>query len=160
MDSPIRRILVPTDFSEPSQRATEYALTLAERMGASVDLLHVWEPPRHLEAETLVMVPGEPGATLERLSLAQAGRRMHAWSERYRSSPVPLRVHLERGSAADTILRVASSGYDLVVMGTHGRTGLSRLLPGSVARKVTTRAPCPVVTVHPEEQETAVHPAG
>jgi nucleotide-binding universal stress UspA family protein len=160
MAQPIRRILVPTDFSEHSQRAIQYALTLAERMGASVDLLHVWEPPLHLEPETLVMVSGDPGTTLETYGLAHAGRLLRAWAEQYRSSAVPLNVHLERGHAADTILRVAHGGYDLVVMGTHGRTGLSRLLMGSVAQKVSALAPCPVMTVHRDEQEPAAPPAG
>jgi nucleotide-binding universal stress UspA family protein len=152
---PIRRILVATDFSEYSRRAMEYALSLAERMGASIDVLHVWEPPPHLESESLVMVPGDPGTPLESIGLAQAGRLLNAWSERYHSSAVPLRVHLERGPAADTILGVANSGYDLVVMGTHGRTGLARLFMGSVAQKVVARAACPVLTVHGAEEQEA-----
>ncbi|HEY0093043.1 MAG TPA: universal stress protein [Archangium sp.] len=159
MAQPIRRILVATDFSEYSRRAMEYALSLAERMNASIDLLHVWEPPPHLESESLMMVPGEPGTPLESSGLAQAGRLLHAWSERYHAHSVPLQVHLERGSAADTIVRFAHSGYDLVVMGTHGRTGLARLFMGSVAQKVVARATCPVLTVHGMEEQEA-HPAG
>ena len=104
MPKPIRRILVATDFSEYSRRAMEYALSLAERMGASIDVLHVWEPPQHLESESLVMVPGEPGTPLESIGIAQAERLLHAWSERYHSSSVPFQVHLERGPAADTIV--------------------------------------------------------
>lgn len=159
MAQPIRRILVPTDFSEHSQRALDQALTLAERMGASVDVLHVWEPPQHLESETLMMVPGEPDTPLETFGLAQAGRLLHAWISPYNdTSPVPLHVHLERGPAADTIVHFAHQGYDLVVMGTHGRTGLSRLMMGSVAQKVSARATVPVMTVHREE--AAAHPVG
>jgi nucleotide-binding universal stress UspA family protein len=158
MAQPIRRILVPTDFSEHSQRAFDQALSLAERMGASVDVLHVWEPPRHLESEVLMMVPGEPNTPLETFGLAHAGRILHAWLAPYDSSPVPLHVHLERGPAADTIVHFASQGYDLVVMGTHGRTGLSRLMMGSVAQKVATLCPVPVLTVHRGEE--AAHPAG
>jgi nucleotide-binding universal stress UspA family protein len=154
MAPPIRRILVPTDFSEHSRQALERALALAERMGASVDLLHVWEPPRHLEPFAADLLPEPPGATQETLGLAQAGRLLHDWLERYRSSSVPLHVHLERGPSADTILRFASGGYDLVVMGTHGRTGLARLMMGSVAQKVATRASCPVMTVHATEEDT------
>lgn len=155
MAQPIRRILVATDFSEYSRRAMEYALSLAERMNASVDVLHVWEPPRHLETESLVMMPGDPEASLEALGLAQASRLLNAWSERYQSSSVPLQVRLERGPTADTILRFANHGYDLVVMGTHGRTGLARLLMGSVAQKVVARATCPVLTVHGVEEQEA-----
>lgn len=152
---PIHRILVATDFSEYSRRAMEYALPLAQRMGASIDLLHVWEPPHHLESESLVMVPGEPGTPVELLGLAHAGRLLHAWSEHYHSGAVPLRVHLERGPAADTILRIANTGYDMVVMGTHGRTGLARVFMGSVAQKVAARATCPVLTVHGMEEQEA-----
>jgi nucleotide-binding universal stress UspA family protein len=156
----IHRILVPTDFSEHSQRATEYALSLAERMGASVDVLHVWEPPAHLEPETLVLVPGDLGTPLEVEGLARAGRLLHAWAERYQASPVPLRVHLERGPAADTIVHFAQGGYDLVVMGTHGRTGLARLFMGSVAQKVAARASCPVLTVQGTQAPEAARPVG
>jgi nucleotide-binding universal stress UspA family protein len=152
MAPPIRRILVPTDFSEHSRQALERALELAERMGATIDLLHVWDTPGHLEPFAADMLPEPPGANLETLGLAQAGRLLHAWSEQYASRSVPLHVHLARGPAADTILLFASNGYDLLVMGTHGRTGLARLMMGSVAQKVARRAPCPVMTVHASEE--------
>jgi nucleotide-binding universal stress UspA family protein len=160
MAQPIRRILMATDFSEYSRRAMQYALSLAERMGASIDLLHVWEPPAHLDSEGMVMASGEPWSQVESSGLAQAGQLLQAWSEHYHSGSVPLRVHLERGSAADTILRVSNTGYDLVVMGTHGRTGLARLFMGSVAQKVVARATCPVLTVHGMEEEQEAQPVG
>lgn len=160
MTRPIHRILVPTDFSEHSRRALEYAFSLAQRMGASVDLLHVWEPPVHIAPEALMMMPGWQDASVEKYGLAQAGQRLHDWAEPYRSGPVPLQVHLERGIPADAILRAAERGYDLVVMGTHGRTGLARLMMGSVAQKVSARASCPVMTVHGAESEEVAQPAG
>jgi universal stress protein A len=143
----VRRILVPIDFSEHSRHALEHALSLAEPLGASVDLLHVWVPPRHVAPDTLLLVPGAADASVETLGLAHAGRELHEWLERYRSRPVPLQAHLERGHAAETIAHLAQHGYELIVMGTHGRTGLSRLVLGSVAQKVATLAPCPVMTV-------------
>ena len=158
MAQPIRRILVPTDFSEHAQRALEYALSLAERMGTSIDVLHVWEPPRYLESQLFVNVPGEGNTSLETLGLAHAGRILRSWLAPYHSRSVPLHAHLERGAAADTIVHFARQGYDLVVMGTHGRTGLSRLMMGSVAKKVVTLSQVPVLTVHREEE--AAHPAG
>jgi nucleotide-binding universal stress UspA family protein len=158
MAPPIRRILVPTDFSEHSRQALERALELAERMGASIDLLHVWDPPGHLEPYTVDLLPESPGGGLETQGLAQAGRLLNAWSEQYGSRSVPLHVHLARGPAAETILLFATNGYDLLVMGTHGRTGLARLMMGSVAQKVARRAPCPVMTVHASEHE-AVAPS-
>ena len=152
MAPPIRRILVPTDFSEHSRQALERALELAERMGASIDLLHVWDPPGHLEPYTVDILPEAPGAGLETQGLAQAGRLLNAWSEQYGSRSVPLHLHLARGPAAETILLFVSNGYDLLVMGTHGRTGLARLMMGSVAQKVARRASCPVMTVHASEE--------
>ncbi|MGZ3458760.1 MAG: universal stress protein, partial [Archangium sp.] len=93
----IRRILVPTDFSEHSRRALEHALSLAEAMGASVDLLHVWEPPWNLTADAVSMMAGVANSSVETEALAQAGRELHAWVERYGASPVPLHPRLEAG---------------------------------------------------------------
>ncbi len=155
MAQTVRRILVPIDFSEHSRHALEHALALAEPLGASVDLLHVWVPPRHVAPDTLLLVPGAADASLETTGLTHAGRELHAWLERYRASPVPLQAHIERGHAADTIAHVAERGYDLIVMGTHGRTGLARVMLGSVAQKVATLAPCPVMTVREVEGEAS-----
>ncbi|HSP79376.1 MAG TPA: universal stress protein [Myxococcaceae bacterium] len=159
MAQTVRRILVPIDFSEHSRHALEHALSLAEPLGASVDLLHVWVPPRHVAPDTLLLVPGSADASLETTGLTHAGRELHAWLERYRSSPVLLQAHLERGHAAETIAHVAEHGYDLIVMGTHGRTGLARVMLGSVAQKVSTLAPCPVMTVRATEPESASAPS-
>jgi nucleotide-binding universal stress UspA family protein len=160
MTQPIHRILVPTDFSEHSRKAMEYALSLAQRMGATIDLLHVWEPPVHIAPDALMMMPGWEDASVEKYGLAHAGQQLHDWAEPYTSGTVPVGVHLERGIPADAILRTAERGYDLVVMGTHGRTGLARLMMGSVAQKVSTRASCPVLTVHGTESEEVAQPVG
>jgi nucleotide-binding universal stress UspA family protein len=160
MTQPIQRILVPTDFSEHSRRAMEYALSLAQRMGASVDLLHVWEPPVHIAPDALMMMPGWEDSSVEKYGLAHAGHQLHHWAEPYTSGLVPVQVRLERGIPADTILRTAERGYDLVVMGTRGRTGLARLLMGSVAQKVSARASCPVMTVRGPEAEEEARPSG
>jgi nucleotide-binding universal stress UspA family protein len=148
MAHPIRRILVPTDFSEMARHALEYALALAAPLGASVDLLHVWQPPRHVSPDILLLVPSSPAAPLEMVGLAAASRHLLEFVEPYRSHPVPLRTRLEVGTPADVILRVADEGYELIIMGTHGRTGLARFVLGSVARRVATHAPCPVLTLH------------
>lgn len=154
MDPAIRRILVPTDFSEHSRRALEQALVLAEKMGASIDLLHVWEPPWSVNADAVTMMAGSATTTAETTGLAQAGRDLHAWVEQYGKGSVTVRPHVEQGPPPDTLLRVIEEGkYDLVVMGTHGRTGLARLVLGSVAQKVAARAPCPVLTVRSSGEE-------
>ncbi len=139
----VERILVPVDFSPGSQRAFEYAVFLAESLHASLDLLHVFEAPMVLVPElaadsavasALGTASDEMGKVLDWLHLRGFGR-VHS--------------HIERGSAPDMILNHAEQGhYDLIVMGTHGRTGLACLLMGSVAEHVLRRAPCPIATIH------------
>lgn len=140
----IRKILVPIDFSSCSRGALEHALALANRyFGAQVDVLHVWETPRYVETHPTAAGldgQGDPAhvkaiAEMEELlSHAQAG-----------STPVG-RLH-EPGEPVPRILEVAArGGYDLIIMGTHGRTGMAHDYLGSVAEKVVRRAPCPVLT--------------
>jgi nucleotide-binding universal stress UspA family protein len=109
--------------------------------------------------DAVSMMAGVTNNSMETAAeLAQAGRELHAWARQYGSGAVPLHVHLEHGPAADTILRVAQEGgYDLVVMGTHGRTGIARLVLGSVAQRVASASVCPVLTVHGKDEE--VQPA-
>jgi nucleotide-binding universal stress UspA family protein len=148
----IRRILVPVDFSEASQAALGYACQLADAMGAEVEVLHVWEAPADALApglsEMTVLAP-EGRTTVAELMRVRATQRLAALvSDASRAGRAKLRARTEFGDAGDMILKIASSGmHDLVVMGTHGRRGLSRVLMGSVAEKVLRRAPCPVVTV-------------
>ena len=143
-----RRILVPVDFSESSRRALEHALSLAEGSGASVDLIHVWEPPWTLSTDAVAMMAGAANASVEMEDLGRAEQQLKAWLEPYQSGGVPMGALLEQGPVADTLVRIAQErGYDLMVMGTHGRTGLARLVLGSVAQQVSKRATCPVLTV-------------
>jgi universal stress protein A len=142
------RILVPTDFSEPSDAALEYARTLAAKFGASLHLLHVVEDQfvtGPFGAE--MYVPNTP-RTLSYL-LSEAHERMaHRISADDRAR---LRATTEVivGTVARTISHYAAdNGYDLIVMGTHGRTGLAHVLMGSVAEHVVREAACPVLTVH------------
>lgn len=134
-------ILHPTDFSERSEYAFRLACSLARDHDARLILLHVWSlPPAPIAAGGLVPVRPEdfsPEPFEEQL------RQLHV--------PDPT-IHvdhrLEQGSPATEIVRVAQETHcDLIVMGTHGRTGLERLLMGSVAEQVTRTAPCPVLTV-------------
>ena len=153
------RILVPTDFSGPSDAALEYARTLAAKFGASLHLLHVVEDQfvtGPFGAE--MYVPNTP-RTLSFL-LAEARERMaHRISTDDRSR---LRATTEVivGTVARTIKDYAAdNGYDLIVMGTHGRTGLAHVLMGSVAEHVVREAACPVLTVH-ALPEPALVPVG
>jgi universal stress protein A len=136
----VRRILVPVDFSETARAACDWACSLAAEHGAEVLLLHVF-PPAAAFDPTGALLPEPPG---HREKLREKLRRF--------CPPDPaVRVShwLDEGDPAGAILRLAALlGCDLVVMGTHGRTGLSRLLLGSVAEQVLRRAGCPVLTVN------------
>ena len=136
---PVHTILHPTDFSAPSAYALGLACALARDYGARLIALHVAHVPPVFASEGMV-----PPAPEEIRAEAE---------EQLRQLPVPqddVRVErrLELGDAAGEILRVAAEvDASLIVMGTHGRTGLGRLLMGSVAEQVVRRAACPVLTV-------------
>ncbi len=143
----ITRILVPIDFSPSSRAAFEYATFLAGRLGARVEVLHVWEPPGYVGPDALALLPvapGQPGWRETRDEVSREVEQFIGKSER----PSELDVRVEAGEPSDTILKIANGGgADLIVMGTHGRTGLSRLLIGSVAEAVLRRSTCPVMTI-------------
>ncbi len=142
----VSRILVPVDFSASSKKALEFALYLAERTGASVEVLHVWEPPSFAGPETLGMMQFAPVPQAWDQTRGEVGREMEVFLGAAR--PRILATRIEAGEPSDAILRVVQEdGFDLVVMGTHGRTGLPRLLIGSVAEAVLRRATCPVMTI-------------
>jgi nucleotide-binding universal stress UspA family protein len=144
-----KRILVATDFSAASRAALEHAGQLAERFGSTIDVLHAWEEPHSLGPDDGFPIHGPVYQTLEQFARERAGQAM----DQFLNSLEPrgafrVRGRIEMGDPAETILRVAAEdAYDLVVMGTHGWTGLKRLLLGSVARKVVGKATCPVLTI-------------
>jgi nucleotide-binding universal stress UspA family protein len=140
----IDRVLVPTDFSEYSDQARTYACELAKRFDAELHLVHVV----HLVAQPFyggpisdeLLNPEEPA--LEKLEGLQG-------PDLDQVSRVVRRVQV--GSPFVEIVRYArENDVDLIVMGTHGRTGLAHALIGSVAERVVRKAPCPVLTVRPE----------
>ena len=133
-------ILHPTDFSLLSEQAFHVACSLAKEHMARLIVLHVAEFP--LEApESEVMSPPLPGGPWEAIT-----DRLH--KIRAPDPKIVIEYRLEEGSAAAEILRVAhETGCDLIVLGTHGRTGLSRLLMGSVAEQVIRKATCSVLVV-------------
>lgn len=145
----IRNILAPTDFSVPSRHALKYASELAKRFDAKLHLVTV--------VENLIPLVPEAGMLFtqqaERLEEQQKAAR-HAL-EKMSADPelLPLkpRLHVLAGGAPAEILALAKlHDIDLIVIGTHGRTGLSHLLMGSVAERIVRLSPCPVLTVHPE----------
>jgi nucleotide-binding universal stress UspA family protein len=140
------RILVPMDFSAPSDAALDYARTVATRFGGSLHLLHVAEDPYRALYSAEVYVPEMEGLREEILSDA-TGRL----KDRLRTSDLSelhATVDAIIGTPAGCIVEYADGHeMDLIVMGTHGRGGMSHLLMGSVAERVVRTAPCPVLTV-------------
>jgi nucleotide-binding universal stress UspA family protein len=136
---PIRIILYPTDFSERAQAAFQVACALARDHGARLILLHVVSPPVIAYGETIT----------DLVIVASNERTQELLNQLKPADPtVPCERQFKEGDPAAQILAVAKATQcDLIVMGTHGRTGLGRLLMGSVAEQVVRRAPCPVLTV-------------
>jgi nucleotide-binding universal stress UspA family protein len=135
----IKTILHPTDFSEGSALAFRLACSLARDYGARLIVLHAAPPPVVVYGDGIV-APA-PVSDLESLSVKLRELRP-------RHANVAVEHRLIEAEPVATILQVADdAGADVIVMGTHGRTGLSRVLMGSVAERVVRQAPCPVVTV-------------
>lgn len=148
------RILVPIDFSPTSESAIDYARELATRFDAQIELLHVVEDP-------IASGAWEPDASyltipelLDRF-VEEGERRLEDFKNRLRDAGITVETRVVTGSPARGILHTAQEdGCDLIVMGTHGRTGLSHMLMGSVAERVIRTAACPVLTVRHRPAET------
>ena len=147
MKPTINRILVPTDFSAASDAALDFAKTVAATFGASLHLLHVFEDPYVTGAFTDASAPLPPStraALLDDASKRLAHRLPGDERTRYSAT-----TEIVSGASAPSIVEYAQDhAIDLIVMGTHGRTGMAHLLIGSVAERVVRTASCPVLTVH------------
>jgi nucleotide-binding universal stress UspA family protein len=141
------RILVPTDFSPPSDAALEYARILAAKFGSSLQLLHVIDEPN---ASSAFVADGYAPNTenIRQGMLMQARERLAQVIKVAERTHIRVTADAVIGMPASAIVDyAAATGTSLVVMGTHGRTGLAHLLMGSVAEHVVRTAPCPVLTV-------------
>jgi nucleotide-binding universal stress UspA family protein len=145
----LRRILVPTDFGEPSGKALLYARALGQAFGAALHVLHVVEDPYIVGAAVHGYLAAVPD--LRDRALADGQRRLEEALPAAERGP-SLEALVRMGNPCEEILRYArDKDAGLIVMGTHGRSGVAHLLLGSVAEKVVRSAPCPVLTVrHPE----------
>ena len=155
MTPTIARILLPTDFSESSEWAIEYASSLAASLGARVHLVHVIEDQFHPPGPYDFYVPESPERRERDYQAART--RLLAISERLAAAKIANTAEVRSGTAVDGIVSAAVDyGADLIVMSTHGRTGVQHLLMGSVAEQVIRRARCPVFAVrHPATHGTA-----
>jgi nucleotide-binding universal stress UspA family protein len=142
--------LVPVDFSDCSRRAFESAVELAKRCSARLIVLHAVQIPEILP-EVAPITAGNPDQEKVKARATEAAHR----SMDLLLESAGVEGHVEtiftHRPAVESILNTAEErGVGLIVMGTHGRTGLSRLVLGSVAEQVVRRAPCPVLTVGPD----------
>jgi universal stress protein A len=145
---PIQRILVPVDYSSCSRAALRFASELAQRFEASLDVVHVWDRPSYVS--DVVMTTTEPisGKSLIRLIQDNAQHDLDEFLRETTLPGGPVAGRLIAGDPASALIHELKQGkHDMVVVGTHGRTGLSHVLLGSVAEKLARLAPVPVVTV-------------
>jgi universal stress protein A len=148
----VQRILCPTDFSEPSNEALELAIEMARRFDAELVLFHAHEMPAYVFPDSVM--PAAP-TVLQQLEAA-ADAELRRASARVREAGVPVRIASAMGAQDLEICRYAEEMHaDLIIMGTHGRTGIRHALLGSIAEKVVRRAPCPVLTVRPRHGQGA-----
>ncbi len=143
----IRRIVVATDFSRPANQALKYACTFAESFGAELHVLHVVVEPLPLPAPDGAWIRPEdavPGM------VEKAHRGLATATDGIELKAGRLICSVEVGFPIEQILKYVEDHHgDLIVLGTQGHRGLSRLLLGSVAEKIVRLATCPVLTVHP-----------
>jgi len=172
----LKRILVPTDFSDSAQHAVEYGAALADKFGGELHLLHVLQDVHSAVTHPDFSAHGEIARDYFNRLETEAGAHQPSESESVNQFLHSLRTGVEEefeklpredawdrlsivrairyGSPVDEICRYAlKSHIDLIVIGTHGRTGLKHLLIGSVAERVVRSAPCPTLSVRAHERE-------
>lgn len=152
---PIRRILLPTDFSPPAKEAAEYAMAFADRFGAELHLFHVVpQVMPYDDASGMWITTGNE--TEQLLEAAEEQLRKNVLDPQW-SAEHPVIHKTILGFAVDEILMYAKENdIDLIVMGTHGYSWLAHMLIGSVAEKVVRMATCPVLTIHPTGHQFVV----
>ena len=142
-----QRVLVPVDFSEYTDHAVAYAMDLASTLGARVILLHVIQSPPWGGIAMDGTLPHAYSTFLQHLE-AEVAHNMQAYVQRVTAAGLVGDMVVVHGVPFHEILETARiQQVDLIVMGTHGRTGLHHVLLGSVAEKVVHLAPCPVLVV-------------
>lgn len=142
----LEHILIPIDFSESNQQALEYVAALREKFPAKVTLLHVMEPFIGYGSE-LSIIPADVEMGRERGADARLKEMAAAWTGRFPSTTVCI-----SGKPWQTICDWAlENNVDLIIMSTHGYSGLLHMWLGSVAERVVQKAPCPVLVVRAKD---------
>ena len=145
-----KKILCPVDFSEFTDEILGYALDIAKKYNAELHLLHIIPNLNYF-------TPYESFFTPENLVVVEKNMEAEVtkdFDELMKKIPIPAKKIIKNGTAFVEIINyVRNESIDLVVMGTHGRTGLEHILIGSVAERVVRKAPCPVLTVRPKSRQ-------
>jgi nucleotide-binding universal stress UspA family protein len=152
----LKRILVPTDFSKHSENALHYGAAFAEKFGAELYLLHVVQDLAVFIPDAVTVTP-PIGPPIEELTASVRGALERLIQEN-NLQRFPVHPEVREGTPFYEIIQFANEKeIDLIVMGTHGHTGLAHVLMGSVTEKVVRKASCPVLSVrHPEHE--FIHP--
>ena len=154
--SEFRKLLVPIDFSEPSRDALHYAISLAKPFKAEILLVHVVEPVVVPPSPDFMVVPTTAELALELQE--EAVRVLHQWRKEVESE-ASVKEAIRTGTPYHEIVEAADEhNADLIVLGTHGRTGLAHLLLGSTAERVVHRAHCPVLVVRERKRASGSDP--
>ncbi len=147
----IERILVPVDFSDHARAVLEWAAHLAEEHGSRILLLHVYHLPVEFQQLEGAYLPADFWSNVK----SEAEQQLGVEAEELRGRGLEVEALVREGYPATVIVEEACTRRaDLVVIGTHGHTGLKHLLLGSIAERVVQKAPCPVLTVKSSESQT------
>ena len=152
----LKKLLVPTDFSENSERALIYAVRLAQRNNSGLILFHVFESPEFVRQlpEDFSHDSNEELRKLYDAAKRRFEERLITISRNVQGSNVKIETLQRRGTPYEEIVKVAKEKeVDLIVIGTHGYTDPKHVLLGSTAQRVVTIAPCPVLVVRQEERD-------
>jgi nucleotide-binding universal stress UspA family protein len=149
MKHPIKNILCPIDCSEGSRVALEHASALADKFDAQILVLHAWHVTYHVRPDLSVWGQSSGQESLLDVVKSEAQAAVDAFVAKLdEATRRRTTVKVVQGDEVPSIVDAAENeGIDLIVMGTHGRSGISRVALGSVAERVVRHAPCPVLTV-------------
>ena len=144
----LKKILVPVDFSDCSNKALQYAIPFAKQFDAELTLLHVVQP--YLPVPEIPMVDVE----LVQRQIRESGKKELEALQRTVADKVSSETALRQGSPYVEIIKAAKElGIDLIILATHGRTGLAHVFLGSTAERVVRHAGCPVLVVRESERD-------
>jgi nucleotide-binding universal stress UspA family protein len=144
----LKRILVPIDFSDTCVKALRYAVPFAEQFGATLCLLHVTEPI--VSAGDLPYLPELSDNAL----VEEATKKLYSLAQKEVEELVPVKAEVRLGRPdIEIVLAAKELETDLIIISTHGHTGLKHILLGSVAEKIARHAPCPVLIVRERQHD-------